>query len=147
MSGSPGGGCRPVLDVVELGLQVPAAVAEVPGDRLLVVAQQRDRPATRAEDGGVEAALFADAHQDQGWVQGYGAEGGRRHGVGCVLPDRRDDRDPGQECSHHMAHGVTRSDRALVGLGWGGHVLAETQRRDRPPSPRDSGNGWPAANR
>ena len=25
-----------------------------------------------------------------------------------------------------MAHGVTRSDRALVGLGWGGHVLAET---------------------
>ena len=85
--GSARDGGRPVLHVVELSPQIPATVAEVPGDLLLVVAQKGYRPPTRAEDGSVEAALFADTHQDKGRIQGYGAEGGRRHRVGCVLPD------------------------------------------------------------
>jgi hypothetical protein len=55
-----------VRHVVELGQQVAALVGEVARDRLLVVPQQRDRPAATAQDGCVEPAALADADQDQG---------------------------------------------------------------------------------
>jgi hypothetical protein len=91
-----------VRDVVELGQQVPTAVGEVSRERLLVGGEQGHAPRLGIADRLVEPALLADTDQDEWRLQADRAHRRCGHAMGHAFPQRRHDRDPRGEMTHHV---------------------------------------------